>query len=241
MEIKKIRDYLSLTVFFLFLACTIHIIYKEMYKNDKNNIFINHYYINLEERKDRNKLIKNELSKIGIKSPNRFNAIKNKEGAVGCTMSHIEVLKKAKNKNWDYVVVFEDDVLFLNPTRTINKLNKIFNSDIKWDVIILGGNNYKPYEILDEDCIKVSNCQTTTSYIVKKHYYDTMINNFESGLQKLKETKIQEKYAVDQYWKELQKKDTFILITPIEVIQREGYSDIGKKDVDYREMMLDLK
>jgi GR25 family glycosyltransferase involved in LPS biosynthesis len=38
-----------------------------------------------------------------------------KMGAIGCSMSHLDVLKIAKKNNWDYVTIFEDDVLFLKP------------------------------------------------------------------------------------------------------------------------------
>ena len=32
-------------------------------------------------------------------------------------MSQIQVLKKAKENNWDYVTIFEDDILFLKPEK----------------------------------------------------------------------------------------------------------------------------
>lgn len=208
---------------------------------DINDILKNNYYINLEHRKDRNVNTINELKKIGITNPNRFNAIKHDKGIVGCGMSHIEVLKKAKKNNWDYATVFEDDVLFLKPKETLQKLDKIINSNIDWDVIILGGNNFPPYKKINDDCIKVSNCQTTTAYVVKKYYYDILINHWEKGLQKLIETNDTPKYALDMYWKLLQKKDNFLLIIPIEVLQREDYSDIEKKNVNYINLMKNIK
>ena len=55
-----------------------------------------HYYINLDHRKDRNESSIQELSKIGIHNPNRFSAIKKDNGAIGCYMSHLEVLKSAR-------------------------------------------------------------------------------------------------------------------------------------------------
>ena len=101
-----------------------------------------------------------------------------------------------------------------------------------WDVILLGGNNFPPYQKINEDCIKVNNCQTTTSYIVKQSYYDTLINHWEEGLKK----RINNGggYACDQYWKILQKKDNFILINPVKVYQRESYSDLVGGKVNYK-------
>ena len=154
-------------------------------KIDINDILKNNYYINLKHRKDRNIHTINEFKKIGITNPNRFNAIKHDKGSIGCQMSHIQVLKKAKENNWDYVTIFEDDILFLKPDETLKKLDRIVNSDINWDVIILGGNNSLPYEKINNDCIKVNNCQTRTAYIVKKSYYDTLINLWSYALDKL--------------------------------------------------------
>ena len=42
-------------------------------------------------------------------------------------------------------------------------------------------------------------------------------------------------------WKKLQKKDTFLLITPVKVAQIEGYSDILKKNVNNIQKITDLK
>ena len=202
---------------------------------------LNHYYINLDHRKDRNESTIQELSKIGIHNPNRFSAIKKDNGAIGCFMSHLEVLKSARNKRLPYVTIFEDDILFLDPKETLDKLGLIINSDIEWDVILLGGNNYPPYQKINDDCIKVNNCQCCTAYIVKQSYYDTLINHWQKGLQKLIETNDIPNYALDQYWKILQKKDNFILITPLKVVQRESYSDIERKNVNYVDMMKNIK
>jgi hypothetical protein len=35
-------------------------------------------------------------------------------------------------------------------------------------------------------CIKVTNCQSAVGYIVKKHYYDKLIDNIKEGIVKLK-------------------------------------------------------
>jgi hypothetical protein len=47
-------------------------------------------------------------------------------------------------------------------------------------------------------------------------------------------------YACDMYWKRLQRVDRWYLITPMSIIQRPGYSDIERKNVNYEKNMLDL-
>lgn len=199
------------------------------------------YYINLKHRTDRKRDTLRELQSFGIHNPTRFDAIKDDFGAIGCSKSHLEVLKIARKNNYPYVTIIEDDVQFLNPKKTIQSLNNILNSKIPWDVILIGGNNSPPYKQINENCIKVENCQTTTGYIVKKSYYNTLINHWEKGLNLLIKTRDTPKYALDMYWKILQKRDNFLLIYPLHVTQREGFSDIENYVVDYNDVMVDLK
>ena len=226
-------------LFFIIIVIFLYYLFRDT-KRNINYILQNHYYINLEHRIDRKISTINELKKIGIKEPNRFNAIKNDNGLIGCCMSHLEVLKLAKKNDWDYITVFEDDVEFLKPEETLKKINNIFNSKIKWDVIILGGNNSQPYKQINNDCIQVFNCQTTTSYIVKKEYYDKLIDHWTEGLNNLIITNDSPKYALDITWKQLQNIDTFLLVIPINVVQRESYSDIENRNVNYKNVMLNL-
>jgi glycosyl transferase family 25 len=198
------------------------------------------FYINLESRVDRKQHVEKELSNIGI-SATRFNAIKLTNGAIGCSMSHLKCLEIAKQNNWEHVLIVEDDILFLNPELFKNQLNKFFKSHSDFDVVLIAGNNMPPYQKIDDSCVKVYRCQTTTGYIVQRHYYDTMITNIKEGIQKLmKNPEHHVQYAIDKYWFRLQEKDNWFLITPLTVTQREDYSDIEKRHTNYTRVMVDL-
>ena len=204
---------------------------------------INHaYYINLENRTDRKEHVEAELTKIGIKAE-RFNAIKlpNGNGALGCSMSHLKCIENAKNNNWDHVLVVEDDITFLDSELFIKQLNKFFKVYNNWDVILISGSNYKPYIKIGNFCIKVFRCQTTTGYIVNSSYYDKLIDNYRDGINNLmKEPKKTNQYSIDKNWFRLQEKDSWYLITPLTVIQREDYSDIEKKKISYIDLMTNI-
>ena len=133
------------------------------------------FYINLESRPDRQIYVEEELKKIGIKA-DRFNAIKLPNGALGCSMSHLKCIEMAKENDWDHILIVEDDIHFLNHDLFMNQINKFFSLHKNWDVVLIAGNNVPPHKIIDDTCVKVSSCQTTTGYIVKKHYYDILIN-----------------------------------------------------------------
>lgn len=198
------------------------------------------FYINLETRPDRKQHVETQLHNIGI-TATRFNAIKLSNGAIGCSMSHLKCLEIAKENDWDHVMIIEDDILFLNPNVFKNQLNKFLQNHKDFDVVLIAGNNVPPYQKIDDCCIKVYRCQTTTGYIVQKHYYDTLINNIKEGVKHL--IKYPEQhivYAIDKYWFQLQEKDNWFLITPLTVTQREDYSDIEKRPTNYTRVMTDL-
>jgi GR25 family glycosyltransferase involved in LPS biosynthesis len=197
-------------------------------------------YINLEERTDRKKNTKKEFKKLKIPIE-RFNAVKLNSGRISCSMSHIKCLQKAIDNNWDHVLIVEDDIHFMNPELFTHQLNKFLSSGIDWDVLFFAGNNLPPYQIFGDFCVKVSRCQTATGYLVKKHYYDTLLKNMKEGMALLlKEPDKHFYYAVDKYWFSLQQKDNWFIITPLSVVQREGYSNIEFKETDYKSKMLDL-
>jgi len=201
--------------------------------------YIDHaFYINLASRPDRKQHVVQELSKLGINAE-RFNAIKLANGALGCSMSHLKCLEIAKQNNWDHVLIVEDDIQFLNPSVFIEQFNKVLNKP--FDVVIIAGNNAPPYKRIDDCCVQVTRCQTTTGYLVKNHYFDTLINNIKEGINKLmREPTKHVLYAIDKYWFQLQEKDTWLLVTPLTVIQREDYSDIEKRVTNFTRAMIDL-
>ena len=208
-----------------------------------NTLFEHTIYINLESRKDRLTHVKNELAKLGIlNSGERFNAVKTVNGAVGCTISHIKCLEQAKARNLPQVFICEDDICFKNPELLLLNTAKFVDtfSDV-WDVLIIGGNNVPPYKQFGGFCAQITNCQTTTGYIVKCHYYDTLIANFREGLKLLMTNPANKReFAIDMYWKRLQMLDRWFIVLPLTVHQLEGYSDIEERNTDYRGLMLDM-
>jgi len=197
-------------------------------------------YINLETRPDRKLHVEEQFRSLGINCE-RFNAIKLPNGAVGCSMSHLKCLETAKQNNWPHLLLVEDDILFTNPTLFISQLNYFLSNHTSFDVLLIAGNNVPPYIPVDESCVKVTKCQTTTGYLVQSHYYDTLIQNYKEGIKNLMKYPDSHRFfAIDKYWFKLQERDKWYLIIPLTVIQREDYSDIEKKNTNYGRLMLDL-
>jgi glycosyl transferase family 25 len=228
-----------------------------------NNNFIDHfsndspnykvYYINLDSRNDRKKQILDDFEKCQIPSNHihRISAEKHIIGSYGCLLSHLKTLKIALKDNIDYAVIFEDDFTFRQKTDIPTLLNKTKN--IKWDVCLLAGNctsNFKKtYTQIEDDIYKIHNCQTTSGFIVKKHYISTLLNFWEKtnnghndniDYSKLDHVKCNGAPGcpytspVDQSWKKLQEKDNWIMFNPSIGYQRASYSDITEGNTDYK-------
>jgi GR25 family glycosyltransferase involved in LPS biosynthesis len=197
-------------------------------------------YINLKYRSDRKIHVERQLSIMGV-NPIRVEALRTLDGAIGCTKSHIKCIEMAKQNNWPTVCVCEDDILFTNPSLLKTNLTRFLKSNLDWDVLLLGANLAPPFDNHDF-YLKVYNAQTTTGYIVNQPYYDTLLDNFKTGLELLLKYPYKKNfYAIDMYWKHLQKNDNWFILYPLSVIQVSSYSDIEDRVVNYSKYMLDDK
>ena len=212
--------------------------------------FLEHIiYINLDARVDRHVHTVNELRKL--RPPNsfeRFPAIcpKSKDGALGCTLSHIKCLEMAKQRAYPYVFICEDDITFLQPDLLLEKLQEFWDEPPAkgWDVLIVGGNNCPPFEAFSNYAVQVHNCQTTTGYIVAQPYYDTLITNFrQSATNLMKHPENRREYALDMYWKALQQPadSRWYMLIPPTVTQYQNFSNIENRETNYDHLMLDLE
>uniref|UniRef100_A0A6C0HSU4 Glycosyl transferase family 25 domain-containing protein n=1 Tax=viral metagenome TaxID=1070528 RepID=A0A6C0HSU4_9ZZZZ len=207
-------------------------------------LFEHTFFINLEERTDRLENIENELKKMGIKGE-RINAVKSKQGAIGCTLSHIRAIETAKQRNYPYVCIMEDDIEFRNIELFQIQLKKfVENTEIQWDVLLLAANVVPPYQTVGDYCARVYNGQTTTGYIVKKEMYDVLLENFkESAKLQMQNPILAGTYnpnAIDLHWKKLQPQYFWWIITPLTITQYENHSNVEGNVKNYDHLMLDM-
>jgi GR25 family glycosyltransferase involved in LPS biosynthesis len=196
------------------------------------------YYINLDHRTDRNSHIQqNIVNKYELFSQiERMSAIKNENGAIGCSMSHIKCLTKClEMKDEPYFMILEDDFCVLNE-KNMQEFMKEFEKikyDDKWDVIVLTpiGSSMQMNYIQKWNRIKTS--QTTTGYIIKASFVPILIEICKHSVENLLRDGDPNEWALDQAWKPLQMKHAFICFYQIYAGQIPGYSDIEKRHVNY--------
>lgn len=154
--------------------------------------------INLKRNKARKELCLSEFKKHGIKNFEFFEAIDGKglmvpelspkinehsaPGILGCFLSHLEVIKMAKNKRWESVCILEDDVIFCDDFRErIKVIEELENFD--FDIFCLGGHFEK--EITSEQAentrwpniLKVKRMGGTYALIITEKVYDFILRN----------------------------------------------------------------
>jgi glycosyl transferase family 25 len=206
------------------------------------------FYINLEHRKDRKNQIESEIKKIDplFQKMERFNACtykndkirKNVIGAIGCSMSHLNIVKIAKERKYKRILVFEDDFMFKVNINDLNNYMENFIKNIKYfSFLLFGTNKLKSSISIKPNIYKVHFSQTTSGYIIDESIYDKYISHIENTTQKLIETQKKELYAVDMAWHKFQKETNVYTFNTNNFkvgIQRPSYSDIEIMNVNYK-------
>jgi GR25 family glycosyltransferase involved in LPS biosynthesis len=209
--------------------------------NPLNTFFDKIYCINLDKRRDRWAQASSEFKKYNLvverisaidgsrinMSGIKMNVLKNiaRAGAVGCSLSHINVIKRAKEKGYSKILILEDDVVF--EENFIERFtNEIKHLPENWDMFYLSGNNLK------SDCLtrvnnffyKTTFTFTTHSYAISSAIFDEIIK----GASKLEE-------PIDEFYrKHIQQNYNCYIIRPHLSYQRPGFSDIMGGDRDYK-------
>jgi GR25 family glycosyltransferase involved in LPS biosynthesis len=167
------------------------------------------FYINLDHRKDKKELLEDHFEKIGIlkyvkrskafyPSDLGFKLLENgkynpMDYTTCCFYSQLQVIKYAKEKKLNNVLIFEDDVEFYtkggyDPLEEIsNGLEQIakFND---WDVCYLGadlGENIEELNLVSPNLIKLTPGKTSNpaccfAMIVRNTIYEDIIDAFEN-------------------------------------------------------------
>jgi glycosyl transferase family 25 len=150
-------------------------------------------------------------------------------------MSHLAVLKLARERGYERVCIFEDDFEFLISKDEYHHL--IATLPEKFDVVMLG---YYILESAPYDTVfgKVIDTTTASGYIVNRCFYDTLIKNLEEAVflfQKyIRDHDVVARYINDQYWRKLQPASNWFYTLKRVGQQRAGFSDLVGTHVDYK-------
>lgn len=192
-------------------------------------------YINLAKRFDRRESIEFQMKKIGIPPGKiiRFEAIENENGALGCVLSHINVLKMAGENNWNNVLVLEDDMIFNDDDESSDRINYFFSSlmSAEWDAGLLSGSYFSLKQV--HGCFyQLYFSFLANSYIVNQHYFKVLMDVFSSSKESLMNG-VRRKYCcLDYYWNRLMEKDNWYAIYPCVGYQKTDMSNIENTETN---------
>jgi GR25 family glycosyltransferase involved in LPS biosynthesis len=186
-------------------------------------------YINLANRTDKLIHIENELTKYELPFE-RYNAFEYPDfRAYGCAMSHLGVLKKARDNGYKNVLILEDDFAFsLSQEVIAEQLTEMFTLNPDFDVCMLSYNLIRSSDTDNKTIYKIIEAQSGAGYIVQQHYYDKLISVFETANKLLLETREHWLYMNDQSWKSLQLSDNWYCFKERSGHQIPSFSDINQ-------------
>ena len=190
---------------------------------DINNFFSGIYCINLKSRPDRWQLAQREFEKLNM-DVERFSAIIDEYPPRGCLKSHIALLEQHQKNGGGNILIFEDDVEFIDePKDIVEKSLEEINNLKRRDMLYLGGNILKPFYQKTDHLAFLTHCQSTHAYSINGESIDTVLEALKN-----------EDYFIDVLYSTKIIPWSICYITiPMVAIQRSDYSDIEKRKMTY--------
>jgi GR25 family glycosyltransferase involved in LPS biosynthesis len=210
---------------------------KQRLESSNISLYDHIFVVNLDSRKDRLESITNEL--VGYKWE-RFSAVRSHEvpdwflvlnkdneyrkGSYGCMMSHYNIIKLAKERNYKRVLILEDDTGFKNSIDILHKAaDQLNRKNLKWGLLYLSGNHMQPTIRIDDNVVKCVKTYTTNSYIVDSSIYDMILDELQRW-----------PAEIDVFYSNIvQKRVNCYCTSPHVTYQKSGRSDILNKNVVY--------
>lgn len=193
-------------------------------------------YINIDDRTDRQIRFEKHMNDYNLFFE-RYSAIKHDFGPIGCAKSHLNVLKNAKENNYENIIIMEDDFAFNIPPKVLDeKLKLIFDNNLDFDVFHLSFRWRLCEDISEYSYLKkLTFCHYCSCYIVNNKCYDEIIDCWEKALILLKTTKKSSLYSCDiSYTHLLRKKKWYCFNEPLGM-QLSGYSNIENRYINHYE------
>jgi GR25 family glycosyltransferase involved in LPS biosynthesis len=213
--------------------------------------YVDHiFYINLEHRKDRKEHIEKQIKEYldtNLEITSRFNAIQyngnfvnncfRNKGAIGASLSHLEVAKLAKKNNYKNTLVLEDDIIFnWSKERFYSLLDRFFKNITDYNLLMFdtAGNQWHPWQTYDTnipEIYKLGDSFCAGGYIISNNFLDTYIKHLEQATPKLIQGDIFNG-RIDESWKIFQgneeDKKVYTFNKPLDKVlhQISDYSDI---------------
>jgi len=177
--------------------------------------------INLEDRHDR--WVKHQKAFKEWNVPmERINAVKMKPGWKGCTLSHRKCIEIAKERNYPWVIILEDDAIPMEGSieQLRSLLPILWEKRDQWDLFNGGPTYLFEAEVFNTEppLYKIKG-YASHFCLIHRDVYDKILNE------------VDESVKIDVYYKDNLRS---LCTVPHLSIQDTGYSDIENKEIDYQ-------
>ena len=165
-------------------------------------------------------------------SGERFAGIAATPGIVGCGLSHLAVLRLARDRGLKNVLILEDDFQFVvSKEQFWTRVGDFFERGIPYDVLMLSY-SIQASQPIDDLIMRIEEADTASAYIVNACFYDALIELYEEAMPQLAATGKHWIWANDQIWKRLQPTSRWFATTLRLGKQRASYSDNSLQYMD---------
>jgi len=201
---------------------------------------VNFFCINLDKRTDRWGSCVQQFRDQGIKVERWIAKPLPENRRFGAWLSHREIIEHAKNKNWEYVGVFEDDINFLNDDfllRTQKMLDILHEKN--WYILYFGGSMGRYSELCKEKwlpyVLRVKGNFQAHAVIYHKRFFDIYLKKHPSEYSpKINEYYLGNKYKAFDEWfaNVVQYEYPCYISNKILITQQDDFSNIENKIVN---------
>ena len=196
---------------------------KKLTRKQKGGDFETAYVINLDKRPEKWERIQNDFKDTNIKLE-RFSAIENENGHLGCSLSYLALVKMAKEKNMPYLFTLEDDCTPIKGfMRRWNKVKEwLIQNKNSWETFNGGVKWPQDTEITHKLNTNISFAKSKSKGAMKTHFL--IINN--SAYDKVLEYTWEKNGLFDYFINSSLFNNLYVL--PVLALQHEGVSNTEK-------------
>jgi hypothetical protein len=196
------------------------------------------YVLNLVERRDRFTEIMAELCAVGAPLDRVYHykaeklavtGTKSVDAYLGATKNHLDVVAHFKRQEGPKnCLILEDDFMFNSNVADVQiALQTFLSRKYDYDVCLLATSKFGDIRPHD-DLLNTSHqeCTTTSAYLLNRDTCEPVLECFQEGYKKMKQTGDSNTYVCDRYWSRLQPRNRMFVFKDKLGYQRCGFSSI---------------
>ena len=187
---------------------------------------LNKLVINLPSRADRRENVLTQLKEIDFEF---VDGVIDQNPLIGIAKAHLSCVQKAKDNNWPYVLIMEDDVVIRpNFEKYLNEC--FYNLPDEWDILLGGIYNCKQYQKYNDFWDKLGEFRALHFYIVNQNAYDKILA-YDMNCQQ----------HIDAWMNRHGRNLKCFVTKKFVATQQVGFSDNARAKVDYSHLISKVK